>query len=337
MAAVSPPSRPTSADVARHAGVSRATVSYVLNGRTDHTISEATRQRVWATVRELGYAPNASARTLRAGRSNIVLMPLPEYPFSPAVDAMIENLDRELAARGLCLLLHGDRTAAGVEGATAWAELRPAAVYLDAHRCTRAAVTLLRRAGVEVVLLHGPTTSSYAPVVPMDQTAVARLATQHLLDRGHRRLACLVPGGQLSTLATQRWRAVAATAHERAATTERVDCDLTIDSLTPAVTRWTEPSHRPEAIYAYNDEFALMLVQALGQSGIRVPEDVAVVGSGNLPLGAMLHPRLTTVHFDTAAIGRAVASSIRQLLDGQDVDPQLAAAVQPHLVIRDSG
>lgn len=328
---------PTSADVARHAGVSRATVSYVLNGRSGHTISKSTQQRVRQAVAELQYAPNASARTLRAGRSNIVLLPMPEYPFSPAVDALIESLDRELEARELCLLIHGDRAAAGVEGAQAWAELRPAAVYLHAHRCSAPAVELLRQAGVETVLLQGVPAEPYAPAVPLDQAAVARRATQHLLERGHRRLACLVPGGELARLAAQRLEAVTMVAQAGGGTVESVECDLTIDSVQPAITRWQSTAVRPDAIYAYNDEFAIMLIQALQQGGLQVPDDIAVVGSGDLPLAAMLHPRLTTAHFDMPAIGRVAAASIRRLLDGEDLGRDVTTAVEPQLIIRDSG
>lgn len=328
-------SGPTSADVARRAGVSRATVSHVLN-ETDHPISASTRERVLAAARDLQYVPNASARALRAGRSRTVLLPMSRSGPLPGQDVFLAHLDRELAQRGLDLLLHGDHTASGVEGARLWAELRPAAVYLDASRGTPSALDLLRQAGVKTVLLSGIPAVPYAPSVPIDPSAVARLAARHLLAQGHRRLACLVPGGERRGMAERRFEAVAETAREQDALVERVDCDLAIDAVAPAVARWRDPAHRPDAVYAYNDEFALMLIHTLREAGLEVPRDLAVIGSGNQPLGAILRPTLTTTHLVVPDLARAVASSLRRLLDGRDLDPTLAEAVQPQLIVRAS-
>ncbi|PAK28022.1 LacI family transcriptional regulator [Streptomyces sp. alain-838] len=335
MADTSPPARPTSADVARHAGVSRATVSYVLNG-VNHAISEPVRQRVLAAARELHYAPNASARSLRTGHSNLVLLPLPQDRSLPGQNVFLEHLNRELGRRDLALLLHGDSTASGIKGARTWAELRPAAVYLDAARGTRRAVTLLRRAGVRAVLLGGVPAVPYAPTLPLDQAGLARVATRHLFDRGHRRLACLVPQGNWAALAEPRCDAVADIAATEGGSVEPVPCEFSLDSLRPAIARWRDPACRPDAVYAFNDEFALLLVQALSEAGLEVPGDIAVIGSGDQPLGAALRPALTTVHFDLPRLAHAVADSLRRLLDGQDLDPAVTSAVQPRLIIRES-
>ncbi|WP_329580680.1 LacI family DNA-binding transcriptional regulator [Streptomyces sp. NBC_01361] len=332
-----PTGRPTSADVARRAGVSRTTVSYVLNGRTDQGISEETRLRVLSAVRDLGYAPNASARMLRAGRSNIVLMPMWQLPASPATDTFVEHLSQELEARDLCLLIHGDRTAAGDEGARAWAELRPAAVLANAQRCPASAVRLLRRAGVDAILLIGDVPDGRAPAVPEDRTAVARCAAEYLLGRGHDRLACLVPSGPLAELGQPRFAAVQTVAAAAGVPVERVDCELSTDSLAATAAAWRDPARRPSGVYAYNDEFALTLIQVLRDTGLRVPEDIAVVGSGNFPLGKVLRPRLTSTHVPAPAIARVVAASIRCLIDGQDIDhDEIAVAVRPHLVAGES-
>ncbi|MEX5712410.1 LacI family DNA-binding transcriptional regulator [Parafrankia sp. FMc6] len=330
------PARPTSADVARRAGVSRATVSHVLNG-TDHPVSEQTRQRVLAAARELQYAPNASARALRAGRSNIVLVPMSRSTTVPGQDRFLENLDRELAKRDLVLLMHGDRTTTGMSGAYAWAELRPAAVYVNVSRGTRTAVELLRRAGVRAILLTGVPSVTYAPTVPLDPAAVASLATRHLLTRGCRRLACLVPRGALAEVPERRYDAVLEVATAGNVPVERVDCELSPDSIATVVDRWRDPEHRPDAVYANSDQFAILLIDKLRAAGLEVPRDIAVVGSGDHPLGAALRPAITTTTFDVPAIARVVASSIQRLLDGQDLDPDMAVALRPHLISRESG
>ena len=329
-------SRPTSADVARLAGVSRATVSYVMNGKGDGRISDSTRARVLAAVRKLEYAPNATARTLRAGHGDVVLMPLPSLPLSPPVDAHIEYLDQELAARGLRLLLHGDRAGKGGAGVRSFAELRPAAVLLDAARCTPSAVRLLRRAGTQVLAI-GRVRGGHVPFLPMDPIAVARLATRYLLDQGHLSLACLVPGPPLESLSEPRFAAVQAMAEPAGVHVERVDCDINVDSLRAAATSWRDPARRPSAVYAYNDEFALLLIQALRDVGLRVPQDLAVIGSGNYPLGAMLRPLLTTTYLQPDVMARAEASSLRRLIDGEELDrAQVAEAMEPVLEARES-
>jgi DNA-binding LacI/PurR family transcriptional regulator len=155
---------------------------------------------------------------------------------------------------------------------------------------------------VGVVLLHGPDAAPYAPTIPLDQAEAARCAAEYLIGRGYRRLACLV----------------------------------SIDSLLPTITCWRDRNQPPEAVYAYNDEFALILIQALREVGLEVPHDLAAMGSGNLPVGSALRPTLSSTYSDMPAVARVVASSIRRLLDDQDVDPEAATAVQPRLIVRES-
>src|SRR5690349_18006523 len=142
--------RPTSADVAREAGVSRATVSYVLNDTPHQTIPEATRRRVPEAAARLGYAPSAAARALRSGRSDVVLCLLPDWPIGPAVGGMLSHLSGALAARGLTLLAHplarDTRPVAEV-----WKAITPAAVlaFDDIDEDEAAA---MRAAGVELTV-----------------------------------------------------------------------------------------------------------------------------------------------------------------------------------------
>src|SRR5689334_1883909 len=119
--------RVTSADVAREAGVSRATVSYVLNDVPHQKIAPATRQRILDAAARLGYAPSAAARALRSGRSDIVLCLLPDWPIGPTVGDLLQKLSSSLAAEGLTLLAHprarDDRPVAEL-----WKAVTPAAV-----------------------------------------------------------------------------------------------------------------------------------------------------------------------------------------------------------------
>src|SRR3954451_18865798 len=119
------PRRPTGADVARHVGLSRATVSYVLNNTPHQAIPEHTRRRVLAAAAELGYTPSAAARALVTGRSDVVLLLLPDWPIGPTVGALMEHLSAALAEHGLTFVAH-PRSARPVS--QVWAAITPAAV-----------------------------------------------------------------------------------------------------------------------------------------------------------------------------------------------------------------
>src|SRR3712207_1246937 len=114
---------PTSSDVAKRAGVSRATVSYVLNNVPDSRIGEETRARVHAAAKELGYTPHAMARSLRVGHSNLVLIPLASIPSGPLLEAYYDTLTTRLRELGYTVIFHADRCARGVEAARLWAAL----------------------------------------------------------------------------------------------------------------------------------------------------------------------------------------------------------------------
>src|SRR3954454_15165277 len=142
--------RVTSADVARVAGVSRATVSYVLNDTPQQTISGPTRARVLDAAARLGYAPSAAARTLRTGRSDVVLCLLPDWPIGPQVGTMLGNLSTDLARHGLTFVVHpGNREDRPM--AEIWKTITPAAVSAFAH-FSDDEMAAMRAAGVALVV-----------------------------------------------------------------------------------------------------------------------------------------------------------------------------------------
>ncbi|MEU2395916.1 LacI family DNA-binding transcriptional regulator, partial [Streptomyces sp. NPDC007369] len=189
-----PQSVPTSADVARLAGVSRATVSYVLNNAAAVRISEPTRRRVRQAAEELGYVPHAAARSLRAGHTRIVLLPASEGPVGPRHSAFLNELQRALRRLDYTVVQYGSLGLSGDEAARAWAELRPVAVVclgriaLSAHD-----VETLKRAGARAVITMGPARVSGAHALITDQAEVGARAAAHLLERGRRRIGVVVP------------------------------------------------------------------------------------------------------------------------------------------------
>ncbi|WP_329577413.1 hypothetical protein [Streptomyces sp. NBC_01361] len=169
---------------------------------------------------------------------------MPQLPLAPTRHRFLEELSGELAHHGLTTLVHGDRGACGAEGARAWAELRHAAVFTEADRRPAEAAELLGQAGVDTALHCGPKAQPRAPTLVITSAGVAELATRHLLSRGHRRLACLVPGDDIAELARARFDAVTAIAGREGVPVQRVACELSTANLVATVDSWPPAAPR---------------------------------------------------------------------------------------------
>jgi DNA-binding LacI/PurR family transcriptional regulator len=198
--------RVTSADVAREAGVSRTTVSYVLNNAAHQKIPEDTRQRVLDAAARLAYAPSAAARALRIGRTDTVLFLLPDWPISPVIGALIEYLAAALAARGLMLVVHPHARAS--ESLTEiWKATTPAAV-VGFHAFTRAEAAAMRAAGINSVVSLAARASRGRDVGLRGQR-VGSVQAQHLVTTGHERLGYALPANErVQTIARTRLEGV---------------------------------------------------------------------------------------------------------------------------------
>src|SRR4051812_10764393 len=182
--------RVTSADVAREAGVSRTTVSYVLNATPHQKIPEATRQRVLDAVARLEYAPSATARALQSGRSDVVLCLLPDWPIGPAMGTLLETLSTSLAAEGLTLYAHP--RAAGRPVSDVWRSLGPAAVVLW-DELEQSELDAMRAAGIAVtVALLSPVSRGHGQLV-IPQQRTGRVQAEHLAATGHRLIGYAYP------------------------------------------------------------------------------------------------------------------------------------------------
>ncbi|MQY10125.1 HTH-type transcriptional regulator GalR [Streptomyces sp. RB5] len=317
---------PTSADVARRAGVSRATVSYVLNDSGTARISDATRARVLAAAADLGYVPHAAARSLRSGRTRMVLLPYPSTPMGPLVYGFFAALRHSLAERGYAVASFGGPHApGGLDTARGWAELRPAALLVaDGAALTPEGVDLLRRSGVGALVAFAPRPVPGVHTVLADQCRVGAAAAGRLLARGCRRLGVVVPETAAAQgLGLSRLRGAEEAAGARV---ERLDLACTEESAARLAARW--PALGLDGVFAYNDEYAMLLMRALQDAGVDVPGRTAVVGAGDLLLGRLLRPRLTSVR-----IGLPDASRLAALIDELVADPGAVPTVVGELKI----
>jgi DNA-binding LacI/PurR family transcriptional regulator len=325
---------PTSADVARLAGVSRATVSYVLNNTGAVRISEPTRRRVHEAAKELGYVPHAAARSLRAGHSRMVLMPAPAIPVGPLYSQFINELQWALGRLDYTVVQHGSVGLHGDEAARAWAELRPVAVLVPGAGLGAQGVTVLKRSGARAVVTLGPESVEGAHALLMDHEAVGHCAGAHLLDRGRRRVGVVVPEeGGLEAFSQPRLAGVRRALDGTGATVTELPLAYTEESAARLAARWS--GFDLDAVFAYNDEYAMLLMRALQDEGVRIPEEVAVIGADDLMLGRLLRPRLSTVHLELPS-GRDLAELVDRAVRNPGAAPETHKVLGATVVHRDS-
>ncbi len=328
------PSVPTSADVARLAGVSRATVSYVLNNTSAVRISEPTRRRVHEAAKELGYVPHAAARSLRAGHSRMVLMPAPHVPVGPLYSRFFDELQWSLSRLDYTVVQYGGAGLHGDEAARAWAELRPVAVVVPGDGLGPKGVAVLKRSGARAVVTMGPEHVEGAHALVMDHTEVGRAAGAHLVERGRRRIGVVVPRERgLGVFSRPRLAGVRLAVRGTDATV--TELPLAYEEEAAAVLAASWRSLRLDAVFAYNDEYAMLLMRALQDEGVRVPAETALVGADDLVLGRLLRPRLSTVHLRLPA-GRDLAELVDRVVRDPAGVPETHEVLGSRVVHRES-
>lgn len=318
--------RPTLADVAERAGVSRALVSIVM--RDAPGAGDATRARVRRAADEIGYRPDQRARLLRAQRSNllgVVFTPGQEF-HAGLVDGVYQAAER----RGYDVVFscvtthHGEHRAVR----TLMDDRCEALLLIGSELPVRELKAL--DAGLPVVAVARKVRGIDA--VRSDDAYGATLAVTHLVELGHRAITHL-DGGRAPGAAERRsgFRRAGAAA---GVATAMLDGGLTERDGAVAATALLE-STLPTALFAFNDRCALGVVDVLIRAGVRVPRDVSVVGFDDSPLAGLAHVDLTTVGQDTARLAEsAVARAVARIEDTVVVG--LDEVCEPRLVIRGS-
>ncbi|WP_255945988.1 LacI family DNA-binding transcriptional regulator [Streptomyces odontomachi] len=329
---------PTSTDVARLAGVSRATVSYVLNNTTTMRISEATRQRVLAAAEEIGYVPHAAARSLRAGHSRMVLMPAPNVPLGALYGGFLGDLQQALGRSEYTVVQYGGVGRTGDDAARAWAEFRPVAVLAPAgHGLGPWGVALLKRSGARAVLTLGPERVDGAHALLTDHRKVGRCAATHLLERGRTALGLIVPGERgleaVSHAIAAGMRHALADSGVPGATLTEVPLDRTEEAAARLASRWRGLGL--DGVFAHNDEYAMLLMRALQDEGVAVPAQTAVMGADDLLLGRLLRPRLSTVRISLPS-AQTLAALVDRLVNTPGGQPEVHDLLRATAVRRES-
>jgi DNA-binding LacI/PurR family transcriptional regulator len=317
----------TSADVAAAAGVSRATVSYVLNGVHDR-ISEQTRARVFAAAEQLGYVPNAMASALRAGRTEIVLLALPSWPLGPAVAEWVSTGVAELERLGYTPLVHlrqGGDDGQGLERACD--RVRPVGLIAAAEELSPERVTSLQANGTRGIVAISPEPLEYVATMLFDQMIVGETAVAHLIERGHRNIVALVPSEpHFAGIGADRLRGAQTVAAVHGATLHAVEATCSMADIGRALAPVLP--HNPTALYAFNDDYAFAAIEALESSGHEVPTDIAVIGCDDS--AAARRTKLTTISLGDPSSWGQIASQLHDLIEGGEVQPPVLG--RPRLV-----
>lgn len=297
----------TSEDVARRAGLSRATVSQVLNGHSQRFAPE-TAQRVLQAAKELDYEPSAAGRMLRTGSSDFVIALVPNTTFGSNLQDIFETVTDLLAEKGLTLVLRLstqspsslDRILAG---------MRP-----------RAVLSLQPFTDAEREVLSEREVPGFDTTTGGDLNyAIGRIQAEHLVARGYQRIAFAhLRDSRLDPYGTDRELAVSDVCSNAGLPAPAViglgidlgDAAAALDALQPGY-----------GIACYNDDIAITLLTAATQRGWHVPSDIGLLGMDHTPLSQVTNPRLTTVGYDLAAVAQNTMAAALGALSREDAPP----------------
>jgi DNA-binding LacI/PurR family transcriptional regulator len=324
--------RPTMEDVAERAGVSRALVSLVMNNSPK--VSEARRAAVLRAAEELGYQPHVMARSL-ASRTSTVLGVMVNDLRNAFFADIVEELDTAAQAAGFDLILN----TGGRSPTREWNALhnllsfRPAGIILLSPVVPASAIQVAARQ-CPVVLVSRTSRSSTVDTVNDDGEAGSALAVDHLVGLGHRRIAHLDGGGAAGAAQRRRGFESAMRRHGLepiVVRSEHTDIggEKAVRELLAAYSR----AELPTGLVSGNDFNAVGAISALEEAGLRVPEDVSVVGYDNTSLAALRHLSLTTVDQPRKDMARLAFAALLERVRGERTEP-VRHLLHPSLVVR---
>jgi LacI family transcriptional regulator len=325
-------------DIAEDLGVSLMTVSKALRNHTD--VAEETRRRVCQRARQLGYEPNLVARSLAGHRSFMIGLIVPDLMHSFFAE-VAKGIDSKLAPLGY-------QIAVSNSGENAETELRQIKLLMArkvdgliiasaAPHASHSMVELMDRHSTPYVLVDRMIPNVKANYVGVKDDQIGTLATEHLIDQGCKRVAHL-RGPMVSTgkgrlrgyqraLAKRGLKAppeyVISAAHQDSTGYEAMQCLL---QLKP----------RPDGVFCYNDPVAIGAIKAILEAGLDVPQDIAVVGAGDIHYADMLRVPLSTVNQNSFQIGETAAERLLECMESKTPLPPKHILFPPRLVVRES-
>jgi LacI family transcriptional regulator len=330
----------TMKDIARDLGIGVITVSKVLRNKDD--VSEKTRQRVLARVKEVNYTPNLAARSLVTGRTYLVGLVVPDLLhtfFAQIANSLTEAFLKK--GYGLIISTTGEDPELEMRTLDRFQARRFDALIIASGGTSSAVLRGLREAGTPFVLIDRRFPDLDANYVGVDDEVVGTLATEHLIEIGCNRIAHLrgpetSPGigrlnGYLKAMAKFKMKSLPgyvsaprmADVHSKDSGEEQMKKLLSL----------TQP---PDGVFAYNDSMAIGAMHAILDAGLRIPEDVGLIGCGNLHYGSELRVPLSSIDQNTEQIGERAARLTLSLLESKNRPRNKTVIIQPQIIIRAS-
>lgn len=321
-------------DIARDLGVSIVTVSKAL--RNNPEISEATTKRVLQRVKELDYQPDHAARSLVTGKTHMIGLVVPDlvHPFFAEV---AKGASRVLRENGYGLVLSSSEQDPEVEQL----EIRQMlgrgldVLMVASSRHDLESFRYLERHQKSYVLLDRRYDGLNANFVGTDDVAVGRIATKHLIELGRKRIAHL--GGSDVSTGLDRVQGYRETLQENGmeVRSEYVIMDAH-NSAYMDMKALLAMENPPDAVFCYNDPIAMAAMEAVLEAGLRVPQDVAIIGCGNVNWTKMLRVPLSSIDQNTEELGEKAAHLVLTLARSKGTSPLQSVLLQPRLIARES-
>ncbi|MCF4008878.1 LacI family DNA-binding transcriptional regulator [Rheinheimera sp. UJ63] len=323
-------------EVAKAAGVSLATVSRVMNNNTP--VRQATRTKVLAAMAELGYRPNSIAQSLASNRSNSIGILVSEL-HGPFYGAMLTGIEAEFRAAGKHVIIaagHSERETEQ-DGIEFLKSRNCDALILHVEAVSDDYLIELAQGDTPFVLLNRHIDALADRCISLNNELGGYLATQHLLEQGHRQIA-YIAGPMWKTDARERYAG-----HQRAL--QEFHCALNTGLFFEGDFRETGGSEGLQSIIASkqpftavvcaNDEMASGALTTARELGYSVPEDFSVVGFDNVNFAYYTYPKLTTIDYPISAMGHMAARWVLSQVY-QQADTEVQQVFEPHLISRDS-
>jgi DNA-binding LacI/PurR family transcriptional regulator len=315
--------RPTIADIAQRAGVTKSTVSFALNDRPG--VSDATRTRILDIAKEMGWQPSRTARALSGGRAGVLGLvvdrPARTLGIEPYFMQLISGIEGALSSLDIALLLQVTEDTEQQQATYRrwWAERRVDGVFVVDLCVDDERTKVLAELGMPAIVVGGPQGLNGLPGLWNDEHAAVRSVVEYLVALGHRRIARVagLPGLWHTVM---REEAFEEAARELGVTPSGGTTDYSGDAGARTTRRLLSSTEPPTAIVYDNDVMAVAGLAVAAEMNIRVPDRLSIVAWDDSILCRLVHPPLTAVSLDIAAYGAEVARRLVELAAGRPVD-----------------
>ena len=327
----------TIVDVARHAGVSITTVSHALSG--NRRVAEATRERIHHSIRELGYRPNAFARSLRTERSHMVSLIIPDIT-NPYYPTLARGLQDSLHAGGYQSFIcntdgRRDEERSFLNDAL---QRRVDGIAFAAFATTARMLAAVLRANIPLVSIGTMIRHAKVDQVSTDDVEGSQDATEYLIRKGYASIGMIAgpAGSSPGDRRLEGYRAALRAAGIRFDPRRLAVGDFTRAGGTIAMTQLLSRAEQPRAVFCANDLMAIGAIDAIRNTGLRVPRDVAVMGYDDIEAAALVTPDLTTVLNPAYEMGQACGRLLLERMTEDEPRPRTEIVVPHRLIPRTS-